>query len=215
MKNSVTSTSLIILSSLFLFSCNSSDPTSEQSEETKQSETIDSTSEAKSTEEVSSEETETDDEDNVLAKGEFDDQLELAIGDTGRVDTLSGAYGVTVDRVELLEDIDGELPELDHFLLVTYTVQNIGDEDLDAREAVDSLESTHRLEGSGYSDNAQYYDQFNAIEGMLAPDEQVTGEALYSAYDSEEYFLRVTDGLVGSGAAKNQIRFSFQKGDIE
>ena len=156
-----------------------------------------------------------DDEDNVLAEGEFDNQLDLVIGDTGRVDTLSGAYGVTVDRVELLEDIDGELPELDHFLLVTYTVQNIGDEDLDAREAVDSLESTHRLEGSGYSDNAQYYDQFNAIEGMLAPDEQVTGEALYSAYDSEEYFLRVTDGLVGSGAAKNQIRFSFQKGDIE
>ncbi|MGN7312384.1 hypothetical protein ACTHQ4_14915 [Alkalicoccobacillus gibsonii] len=156
-----------------------------------------------------------DKENNVLAEGEFDDQLDLAIGDTGRVDTLSGAYGVTVDRVELLEDIDGELPELDHFLLVTYTVQNIGDEDLDAREAVDILESTHRLEGSGYSDNAQYYEQFNAIEGILAPDEQVTGEALYSAYDSEEYFLRVTDGLVGSGAAKNQIQFSFQKGDIE
>lgn len=37
------------------------------------------------------------DEDNVLAEGEFDDQLDLAIGDTGRVDTLSGAYGVTVD----------------------------------------------------------------------------------------------------------------------
>ncbi|MEY8749544.1 hypothetical protein [Alkalicoccobacillus gibsonii] len=197
MEKSLTVISSMLIASTVLVACNTEE-TPEPESESNEVETDQS-----------------DEEDNILAEGEFDNQLDLVIGDTGRVDTLTGAYGVTVDRVELLEDIDGELPELDHFLLVTYTVQNIGDEDLDAREAVDKLESTHRIEGSGYSDNAQYYEQFNAIEGILAPDEQVTGEALYSAYDSEEYFIRVTDGLVGSGAAKNQIRFSFQKGNIE
>ncbi|MEK4563618.1 DUF4352 domain-containing protein [Alkalihalobacillus sp. FSL R5-0424] len=202
MKKSVTSTSLIILLSLFLFACNSTGPTSEQSEETNQSETINSTREDESTEDKPSEETDTD-------------QLDLGVGDTGDVHSTIGSYSITVNEVEILDEVEGEMSELDYFIRVNYTVKNIGDEEIDAREAIDTMESVHDLERSGFRDRSPYIDEIDGIDGSLSPGESITGDTVYDAYESEENYLRITEGLVGSGAVENQIRFTFHKSEAE
>ena len=155
------------------------------------------------------------DADGIFAEGNFDDQLDLGIGDTGTVETLGGIFEFTVNDVEIMEDVNGELSDLDFFLFVNFTVKNVGEEEVDARDAINILEATDFLEGTGFSDNAEYYEGLDSIEGLLTTGDEVTGDALYNAHDADEYYLRVTEGLVGSGAAKNQIRFTFQKSEIE
>ncbi|MEY8749539.1 hypothetical protein [Alkalicoccobacillus gibsonii] len=185
-----------------MFSCNSTDPNSEQSEETNQSETIDSTSDDNSTEEVSSEETDID-------------QLDLGVGDTGEVHSTIGGYSITVNEVKILDEVEGEMSELDYFIRVNYTIGNIGDDEIDAREAIDTMESGHDLERSGFRDRSPYIDEIDGIDGSLSPDESITGDTVYDAYESEENYLRITEGLVGSGAVENQLRFTFQKSEAE
>ncbi|MEY8749548.1 hypothetical protein [Alkalicoccobacillus gibsonii] len=80
---------------------------------------------------------------------------------------------------------------------------------------VDILEATDFLEGTGFSDEAPYSESIEAIEGTLAPEEEITGDILFVAHEADEYFIRVREGLIGSGAAKNQIRFTIQASEID
>ena len=161
------------------------------------------------------EENEEDEKNDIFAEGKFEDQLDLSIGDTGTVETLAGITEFTVNEVEILEDVDGEMSDLDFYFLINFTVKNVGEEQIDAREAIDILEATDFLEGTGFSDEAPYYESVDSIEGTLLSEEETTGDVLFVARDAEEYYIRVTEGLVGSGAAKNQIRFTFQKNEVE
>ncbi|MBM0066645.1 DUF4352 domain-containing protein [Alkalicoccobacillus gibsonii] len=152
---------------------------------------------------------------NVLEEGQYEDQLDLSVGDTGTVETLLGTSEFKVNGVKRLDEVDGELSDLDYFLLVSLTVKNIGEDDIDARETVGILEATDFLEGTGFSDEAPYSESIEAIEGTLAPEEEITGDILFVAHEADEYFIRVREGLIGSGAAKNQILYTFQASEIE
>ncbi|MCM2677121.1 hypothetical protein [Alkalicoccobacillus plakortidis] len=77
------------------------------------------------------------------------------------------------------------------------------------------MEFTDDLEVSGFPDDSQYFDSLDNIEGTLAPGEELTGQVIYEAYENQENYLRITGGLVASGAAKNHIRFTFEKSEIE
>ncbi|MEK4563632.1 DUF4352 domain-containing protein [Alkalihalobacillus sp. FSL R5-0424] len=197
----------ILLASL-LAAC-SDDHSVEQSE----SQTTEQTEAAGESSEQANEEASEDT--NVLAEGEYEDQLDLSIGDTGTVETLLGTSEFKVNGVKRLDEVDGELSDLDYFLLVSLTVKNVGEDDIDARETVDILEATDFLDGTGYSDEAPYSESIDAIEGTLAPEEEITGDVLFVAHEADEYFIRVREGLVGSEAAKNQIRYTIQASEIE
>lgn len=225
MKKSLVLVSTLVLSSI-LFACNSDsesnnentqESNAEDSTEVNETETDEQSDDEDEDSDITSEaddNTENDPE-GVLGDGEFEDQLELGIGETGNVETLIGRYSVTVNDVEILEDVEGEMSELDYYIKVNYTLENIGDDEIDSREAIDTMESVHELDRSGFRDNAPYMEGIEGIEGSLSPGDSVTGDAVYDAYESEENYLRITEGLVGSGAAKNQILFTFTKDEAQ
>ncbi|MEK4563637.1 DUF4352 domain-containing protein [Alkalihalobacillus sp. FSL R5-0424] len=207
MKKLVKVAALFAATSVVLIAC--SDEESQPSNEetgTEQASTDDSNLD---------EDEETESEESALAEARYEDQLDLRIGETGTVETTIGVYSVTVNKVELVQELEGEMSELDHFVLVDYTLKNEGDEELDAAHSISNLEFTDDLEVSGFTDYAEYYETLSPVEGMLAPGEETTGQGLYDAYENEENYLRVTGGLVASGAAKNDIRFTFEKSEME
>lgn len=97
----------ILLASL-LAAC-SDDHSVEQSE----SQTTEQTEAAGESSEQANEEASEDT--NVLAEGEYEDQLDLSIGDTGTVETLLGTSEFKVNGVKRLDEVDGELSDLDYF----------------------------------------------------------------------------------------------------
>lgn len=205
MKKLVNVVSLFAATSVVLIACSNeeSQPSNEETN-TEQASTNDSNLDE-----------ETDSEESALAEGSYENQLDLRIGETGTVETTIGVYSVTVNKVEIVQELDGEMSELDYFVLVDYTLKNEGDEELDAANSISNLELTDDLEASGFSDSAEYYEEVSPVEGTLAPGEETTGQGLYDAYENEENYLRVTGGLVASGAAKNDIRFTFEQSEME
>ena len=65
------------------------------------------------------------------------------------------------------------------------------------------------------TDSSSEFNEIENFDGELASNEEAVGEALYYVYEADEYSIVVTEGLVGSGAVKNQIRFTFQANEIE
>lgn len=155
-----------------------------------------------------------DEEDRVnLAAGETEDQLDLAIGDMGTIETTIEHFTVTVQSIEFLNELKGETPERDHFILADVTIENIKDETLDLEQAVDVLEVTTTLEGSGGGDFSHLYEIDQPLSGDVQPGESVSGQLVFLANDSEEYYIRVNPGLISSSAVKNQVIWSFTEND--
>ncbi|MGN7312390.1 DUF4352 domain-containing protein [Alkalicoccobacillus gibsonii] len=207
MKKLVNVAALFAATSVVLIACSNeeSQPVNEEN----------STEQTSSDDSTLDEETETESEESALGEGRYEDQLDLRIGETGTVETTIGVYSVKVNKVEIVQELDGEMSELDYFVLVDYTLKNKGDEELDAAHSISNLEFTDDLEVSGFPNYAEYYETLSLVEGTLAPGEETTGQGLHDAYENDEYYLRVAGGLVASGAAKNDIRFTFQKNEME
>ena len=73
------------------------------------------------------------------SSGDFKDQTELKIGDTGQAESTLGKYEITVNSVQMKDEINGEKPKIDHLFLVEVTVKNIGDSTIDAMETIGTL----------------------------------------------------------------------------
>ena len=147
--------------------------------------------------------------------GATEDQLDLEIGDTAVVESTIGMYEITLNSVEVTDEIEGQMSELDEFMIVHYTIRNIGEDDINAEETIGNLELTDFIEGGGMTDISMIFDEMETFSGELAPGEDMSAEAAYYTYDAGEYYIRVNEGLVGSGGVYNQIQFTFQKSEVE
>lgn len=155
------------------------------------------------------------DETSNISGGEFEDQIDLRVGDTGQIADTIGEFEVTLNTVESIDEVDGEQSPLDIYILASVTVKNIGESTLDSNNIIDSFEITHNLEGSGYGDYSHRFEDVNEIIGNIEPGEEVDGELIFTATDAENLFIRINSGLVTSGAVKNQTIWTFDKSEAE
>ncbi|MEN0642156.1 DUF4352 domain-containing protein [Alkalicoccobacillus gibsonii] len=204
-----------------LISCsneeNSSEPSSvDEATSTSNEETGSSNSEGSGLTDrnESSDSLEEDDRVN-LAAGDTEDQLDLAIGDMGTIETTIEHFTLTIQSIEFLNELKGETPERDQFVLADVTIENINDDTLDLEQAVDLLEVTTTLEGSGGGDFSHLYEVDQPLSGDVQPGESVSGQLVFLANDSEEYYIRVNPGLISSSAVKNQVIWTFTEEDSE
>ncbi|WP_144558906.1 DUF4352 domain-containing protein [Shouchella miscanthi] len=164
--------------------------------------------------------TSTDDgvEDEIADTGatteEGEDQLDLVVGDTAIMHSNIASFEFTLNSVDMVEEIDGEMPELDGYIIASITIKNIGDEPIDALETSRTFEYTDYLEGPGMPDDSEWYDEYDGVEGEIAPGDEMTGTAVYQGYIDEENHLRVKPGLTGISAI-NDATFTFTRDELE
>ncbi len=188
------------------------------------SDSDDDASSAPSEETTTPSETETDDNDDENVEDETDDssatteegedQLDLVVGDTAIMESNVASFEFTLNSVEMVEEIDGEMPELDAYIIASITIKNVGDEPIDALETSRTFEYTDFLEGSGMPDDSEWYDEYDGVEGEIAPGDEMTGTAVYQGYVDDENYLRVKPGLTGISAI-NDAMFTFTLDELE
>ena len=149
------------------------------------------------------------------SSGDFKDQTELKIGDTGQAESTTGKYEITVNSVQMKDEINGKAPSIDHLFLVDVTVKNIGDSTIDAMERIGTLELTANLEGGGWGEDTKFYQLSNPLTGTLEPGQSVTGEVVFQGFDGETYYIRADIGLIGAGAVKNKTTWTFAKSEAQ
>ncbi len=167
-------------------------------------------------EEDSEPEEETDSNDGDSGgSGSYEDQENLGIGDTGQVATTIGEYEVTLNSIEIHEEIDGEVSMFDSLIVAELTLKNIGTNTIDAEESVEALDLTNNLDASGSGDYASHYESIEGFEGEVEPGEEVTAYAVYHAYEGDKQYLRIRSGLLSSGAVDNNVIWTFDESEAE
>ena len=144
-------------------------------------------------------------------EGTTEDQLDLTIGDTGVIETNLNLIELTLNSVEFEESINGETPERESFIIANVTLKNLADDTLDIVEALDVIEITGGLDISGGSDYSHYYDAIEPLEGELESGQEIEGQLLFEEDEFDKYYIRVTEGLIAAGGAKNQAIWTFRE----
>ncbi|MBM7839902.1 hypothetical protein JOC54_003182 [Alkalihalobacillus xiaoxiensis] len=204
MKKSITLMATMMGLSVMLAACSDSDSAEEnQTDPVPEEESMD--------QDVGEDESETND-----GSSEGEDQMDLGLGDTAVMHSNISSFEFTLNSVDMVEEVDGELSDLDAYVVASITIKNIGDEAIDAKENAGLFEYTANLEGSGFGDQAEYYEDYqaDAIEGELAPGEEVTGTAVYTSYNDDEQYIRVKPGTAGTGLINDAV-FTFSLSDLE
>ncbi|WYP27066.1 DUF4352 domain-containing protein [Alkalihalobacillus sp. FSL W8-0930] len=223
MKINKTGVAVLLISVSILNACGNNEGQSSEDMTTSGSEQSDANSQVEGsseglTEKIDSSsddgDTEKDSSPN-LGEGTTEDQLDLRIGDTGQIETSLNMFELTVNSVEMMDDINGETPEIDKIILTNVTLKNLSDTTMDISEALDVIEITSMLEGSGFPDFSKYYDSVETLEGQLDSGEEIKGQLVFEENESDEYFIRVSEGLIAAGGAKNQAIWTFAKDDAE
>ncbi|MEN0642152.1 DUF4352 domain-containing protein [Alkalicoccobacillus gibsonii] len=151
-----------------------------------------------------------------LGAGDTEDQLDLAIGDTGTIETTIEKFEMTIESIQMESEIDGETPDLGVFILANVEFKNIHDEALDLQQAVDTFEVTTTEDGGGYGPVSEYYNVvIDAFEGELEPGDTVKGQILFEDQQGDTHYIKVNPGLVASSAVKNQVTWSFTEEDSD
>lgn len=194
----------------------------------------DQSSETSSTNEESTEQVtgETNDSDGLPEKSEFGsdnkldksepaleesikDQLDLRIGDSGQINTTLDTFEVTLHSVKFEESINGKTPERESFIIADITLKNLAQDPLTIQDALGVLEITGGLDIAGGSDYSHYYDAIEPMEGELKGGQEINGQLLFEENKFEEYYIRVTEGLIAAGGAKNQAIWTFTREEAE
>lgn len=145
-----------------------------------------------------------DDSNSDESRGDTEDQEDLSIGDTGRFDTELTTYEITLDRVELLDELDGLTPNRETFILLDITVKNTGEDTQDVQDLIYGLEVTGDLEMTGYQNYAAEFESVEEMTGELASGEEMTGQIITEIYDADPYYFRLRPGMAASGTS-NQV----------
>ncbi|MBB5147460.1 hypothetical protein HNQ35_002689 [Cerasibacillus quisquiliarum] len=140
-----------------------------------------------------------------------EDQLDLKIGDTGTVNTNFATYQITMNSVEFMDKIGEEHPQADRFVLIKLTIKNIGNESLNAEDALaDAMLATE----PGSSGTSWFYKDGIAEEwpGEIEPNESQTGAILFDVSNSDEYVLQFGTFFE---SVSNEVRFLFTDEDAK
>lgn len=150
------------------------------------------------------------------SNAEVADQMELGIGDTATIESTIGTYEITLNYMEYHEEIEGEISDLEIYLIADYTLRNVGEEDISAVESTTTLELTDYLDGSGQPDIAGAFENIDYFsDDLLRPGDEVHGQAVYESYDADTFYVRAVQGLVASGGLKNDALFTIEKEKME
>ncbi|SEO60818.1 protein of unknown function [Amphibacillus marinus] len=135
----------------------------------------------------------TDEEDESDSDGdETNNEVQLLeLGETGTLETAIGDFQVTPTKIifieEMEEDDPYQSPDNGTFIVISLTLENVGDEPINSGEIVQTV-NLQNLEGAGI----RPYDEFNSIdnfEGEIAPGEFLEGELLFDFSLEDEYEL--------------------------
>ncbi|MEY8749545.1 DUF4352 domain-containing protein [Alkalicoccobacillus gibsonii] len=150
-----------------------------------------------------------------LGDGETEDQTDLSIGDTAKIETTISEYEVTLDAVEFMDELEGEAvqSQFDTLVLADVTIKNLSEESIDISDSMGIFEITTSIESSGYPDVAAHFSGVDKFSGKLNPNEEASGQMLFEEINGEHHYLRVTPGLTASNAVKNEATWVFEEED--
>ncbi|MEK3887596.1 DUF4352 domain-containing protein [Bacillus sp. FSL K6-3431] len=214
----------LLLSITIFAACSSNSNEKENDEPIKENNTGEGTGEANQSKDVDEQtkdenETSGDKENNEeksnTSSGDFKDQTDLKIGDSGQAESTLGKHEITIHSVKMLDEIDGEAAMFDHFFVAEITLKNIGDKPIDAEDTIASLEITEDLEGSGSGDDSSFFNSIEALTGTIEPGQSIKGEAVFDGREANTYYIRTVSGLIASGAVKNKTTWIFEKSETQ
>ncbi|WP_163583268.1 DUF4352 domain-containing protein [Gracilibacillus saliphilus] len=186
---------IILLLAILVIGCNNGDQSTEETDKTVNEET----GKSNSIDDNEVSDNENDPNSNDGNEKNTDDGEFLSIGETGVVESVVGDYEITVNAFEYLDKMEGESSMLDFYILIDYTVKNIGDEVIKAEDiyGADLFDDQELSEGNSY-----YYDSVNMLEGNIEVNETVDGELLFHAEESKYYDLVFNFGALESNATR-------------
>lgn len=128
----------------------------------------------------------------------------LSIGETGVVDSPLGKYEVTLDKVSFHSELDGITPTRGVFALLTVTIENISNNQLDLY----AINEPKIFDSRGFDIiiSTKLDNEIDALIGELGPNDKITGEILFDTFDSEEYQL-----VYGDKVKSNEVTWKFPK----
>ncbi len=139
----------------------------------------------------------------------------LRLGETGVMETIIGDYEVTPTSVrfvaEMTEDDPYITPGGDTFIIIDAKITNIGDEPMNADDAV-SQARLRDMDGGGTGSHRGNVSIDN-IEGELAPGESMEGEILFDLIFDEEYELSF--GSTALESASNVQEWKIYEDEID
>ncbi len=150
------------------------------------------------------------DSNETVADGEY-----LRLGETGVMETIIGDYEVTPTSVRYVSEMtEGDPivnPNSDTFIVIDTMITNIGDEPMNADDAI-SQARLRNMRGGG---TGRYKDfvSIDNIEGELAPGESIEGEMLFDLGFEEEYELSF--GSIALESASNVQEWKIYEDEID
>lgn len=211
---------IIFLTGIFITGCSANGDDNKVEEEADQaSEAVnDDQQDEESDDDAGNEEDGADSDKDKDAKGAFESeeeyQLDLKMGDTGSIHSTVGKYDITLNSSEIKEEIDGQSPELEQLVILDVTVKNTSDSALELTDILDTFDLTDDMEFSGYGNVSHLYEGLEELSGEIDVDEEVTGQMVMNAYDSDVYYFRENPGVVEAGLS-NEVVWTIEESDME
>ncbi|MBP2077505.1 DUF4352 domain-containing protein [Oceanobacillus polygoni] len=143
--------------------------------------------------------------------GEFpEDQEGLGIGDTGHIGNNFAEYEITLNSVEIQEEVAGEPTREGNYVLVDVTVKNLTNEPLSGTDALGNTFLSTDRESTGF---AWFYIDGVAEEWPeIAPGESHTGVLLYDLPVNDLYVLNTGRNF---SDLSNEVAFEFTQEEAE
>ncbi|QQK77620.1 DUF4352 domain-containing protein [Salicibibacter cibarius] len=149
------------------------------------------------------EEDDSDDENG--SSDDFAEDQQLSLGETGTYDANFGTFEITLDDVWTDDEVEGEPPVDDLYVITEVTVENNSDDTIDAQDLAHA-----DLLNEDESNIGVYW--FYGFDGDLEPGESLTGELVFDHTDSSYYEL--TYGW-GPDSLSNEVRWEFDESELE
>jgi hypothetical protein len=162
------------------------------------------------TDNEANEDTEVDDEEsnaenNDDSTGYAEDQ-DLTMGETGIYDSTLGTYEITLNAARTEDEVEGQDPIYDLYVITEVTIKNVSEDSIDAVElaASDMLNDQELSYGEAWD---------YGFEGeKIEPGETIDGELVFDVSESSYYEL--VYGYAKPTVA-NEVRWRFEVDDIE
>lgn len=160
------------------------------------------------TKEVSSEKK--NNEDSSTSSTDQEDSLStsnediLKIGETGKVESNFGYYEMTLHSFKLLEDFHEEKLMNDVFIVVDFSVKNVGEEPLRGEDVywADLFDDQDLLQGN------EFFDSVKQLPDEIAPGDTAEGEFVFDTSESEFYRLVLNYGALDNLATSVTWEFT-------
>ena len=119
---------------------------------------------------------------------------DLGLGDTALIESVLGDFEVTIESFEIHETLNGEKSEYDDhvFMIVDFTVNNVGDEILKGDEI---SRPTLFTEEGDRSSNLRSEESINHLKEELQAGEEDSGQMIFQTYDSNNFEINFGYGM--------------------